>query len=62
MSHKNNGARFFTQKCGFGFMRAAAIINIGALLAILGLIFVESCRSASRAPSICTNTAARRSG
>ena len=42
MSHKNNGARFFTQKCGFGFMRLAAIINIGALLAILGLIFVES--------------------
>lgn len=42
MSHKNNGARFFTQKCGFGFMRAAAIINIASLLAILGLIFVES--------------------
>ena len=42
MSHKNNGARFFTQKCGFGFMRAAAIINIATLLAILGLIFVES--------------------
>ena len=42
MSHKINGARFFTQKCGFSFMRLAAIINIGALLAILGLIFVES--------------------
>jgi ABC-type phosphate transport system permease subunit len=42
MSRKQNSGRFFMQKCGFGFMRVAAIINIGALLAILGLIFVES--------------------
>ena len=42
MSRKQNSGRFFTQKCGFGFMRVAAIINIGALFAILGLIFVES--------------------
>lgn len=36
------GRRFFAQWTGFGFMRLAALINIVALLAILGLILVES--------------------
>ena len=41
MISTNRTSRTITERMGFGFMRAAAIINIGSLLAIIGLIVVE---------------------
>ena len=42
MISTNRMSRTITERMGFGFMRAAAIINIGSLLAIIGLIVVEA--------------------
>ena len=42
MISTNRTSRTITERMGFGFMRAAAIINIGSLLAIIGLIVVEA--------------------
>lgn len=42
MISTNRTSRSITERMGFGFMRAAAIINIGSLLAIIGLIVVEA--------------------
>lgn len=42
MISTNRTSRSITEHMGFGFMRAAAIINIGSLLAIIGLIVVEA--------------------
>ena len=42
MISTNRTSRTITERMGFGFMRAATIINIGSLLAIIGLIVVEA--------------------
>lgn len=42
MISTNRTSRTITERMGFGFMRAVAIINIGSLLAIIGLIVVEA--------------------
>lgn len=42
MISTNRTSRTITERMGFGFMRAAAIINIGSLLAIIGMIVVEA--------------------
>lgn len=42
MISTNRTSRTITERMGFGFMRAAAIINIGSLLVIIGLIVVEA--------------------
>lgn len=42
MISTNRTSRSITERMGFGFMRAAVIINIGSLLAIIGLIVVEA--------------------